>query len=199
MAAQNPVAVNAGTTSQYHIDKQPEIAAYNWAVYTNPELSSPAAPADVALTTLGVGRENEIEVLWITAGTYYLSISVTGTDGCDNTLAFPFQVLNDGSPIAINDFITTNIGQPLTVEPLVNDIFSGEVVLSIVTGASNGNLQQNPDGTLFYSPFENFAGSDSIVYAISNAYGSDTAIVYVTVNPVVVLNTNAYCNGDVAH
>ncbi len=199
MAAQNPVAVNAGTTSQYHIDKQPEIAAYNWTVYTNQELSSPAAPADVALITLGAGRENEIEVSWITAGVYYLTISVTGTDGCDNTMAFPFQVISDGSPIAVNDFVTTIIGQPLTVEPLVNDIFSGEVVLSIVTGAVYGSAQQNPDGTLFYSPFDDFAGADSIVYAISNAYGSDTAIVYVTVNPLVVLNTSAYCNGEIAY
>ena len=62
LAGQSSYTVNLGTTDIYSITSQPGINDYLWEAYTDANLTSPAAPADVTLTSLGAGRENEIEV-----------------------------------------------------------------------------------------------------------------------------------------
>jgi len=93
LVAQTTFTVTQGTTKEYHIDAQPTITTYNWQVYDDSNLSSLTGSSDVTLTSLGAGRENEIQVTWNTLGTYYLTISVLGTDGCTNKMIYPFNVI----------------------------------------------------------------------------------------------------------
>jgi hypothetical protein len=93
-------------------------------VFTNESLTSPAGPADVQLTALGTGRENEIEVLWQKEGRYYLSITTTGGNGCNNRMAWPFDVTNQENnyPVAVDDHLDTYEDvKDFIIDVLVND------------------------------------------------------------------------------
>ncbi len=51
------------------------------------------------------------------------------------------------------------------------------------SGAANGSVQINPDGTITYTPAVGSSGSDSFVYTVSDGVGgTDTATVNVTIN-----------------
>lgn len=196
LAAQNPIAVNTGTLSQYHIDKQADIVNYNWAVYTNQELSSPASTVDVSLTTLGTGRENEIRVLWNSSGLYFLTITVSGTDGCDNIMAFPFEVSSIiNTVVAVNDTASV-FGREININVLANDYTTDEseldkasvsivnIINEMAQGPFNGQVYVNVDGSISYTPEPGYAGVDSFTYMVcdnSTPQACDTAIVRLTV------------------
>jgi VCBS repeat-containing protein len=55
---------------------------------------------------------------------------------------------------------------------------------SKVSGPSQGSLMLNSNGTFTYTPNANFFGSDAFTYRVSDGFGSDTAQVNITVNPV---------------
>ena len=189
VVAQISFTVNTGTTREYHIDKQADIANYNWAVYTNVNLTIPASPANVSLTALGAGRENEIQVRWNTPGTYFLNVTTTGTDGCDNNMAFGFEVINNDEFTANPDNYRLYIGQTGIFNVIENDYSPNNNInpasLLIVNDPKNGNVISNGDGNVTYVPLPNFEGLDSFQYRICDAGTPptcDEAWVFVTVH-----------------
>ncbi|MEJ8857993.1 VCBS domain-containing protein, partial [Variovorax robiniae] len=61
----------------------------------------------------------------------------------------------------------------------------GETTVALKTGAANGTVTVNADGTYSYTPVENFHGNDSFVVTLTDADGYTLdQTVNVTVNPV---------------
>ena len=86
---------------EYKIDKNAFEVTYNWQAFTDVALVVPAASSQVQLSTLGAGRENEVQVKWTTSGDYYLMVSVSTPSGCVNRKAWHFVVdQTDDKPTA---------------------------------------------------------------------------------------------------
>ncbi len=93
-------------------------------------------------------------------------------------------------PVPANDAYTTNEDTPLIVNAvagiLANDFSPGNLPLTVVspTTTSNGVLAVNPNGSFMYVPTQNFSGTNTFTYRVSN--GSLTSINTATVTITVV-------------
>jgi hypothetical protein len=105
-------------------------------------------------------------------------------------------------PQAVNDTVTTNENTSVTGNVSTNDIPSGDGgnVWSVDTPPVNGALIFNNDGSFNYTPTENWYGTDSFTYIITDVNGDiSTATVTINVNkvdnaPVLNLITNQTTN-----
>ncbi len=87
---------------------------------------------------------------------------------------------------ANNDYDTTIVNNPVTVDILVNDslILGGHVDITLPCPPSNGEVVLNYDQTITYIPAPDFVGNDSLCYVIcetTRVMPCDTAWVYITV------------------
>ncbi|TXS88888.1 tandem-95 repeat protein, partial [Parahaliea maris] len=87
-------------------------------------------------------------------------------------------------PDAVDDTFTTEVNTPVsgTVFPNDSDPDGDAFTVTGNTDPANGTVVVNPDGTFTYTPNENFDGSDSFTYTISDGTGSDTATVNIVIN-----------------
>jgi len=93
-----------------------------------------------------------------------------------------FRSVEDTVPVAADDSVTTTLGMAVTIDVLANDSDAdGDIELTDFSQPSNGNVVLDDD-QLIYSPAEDFTGTESFTYSISDADGnSDSATVNVTV------------------
>lgn len=90
-------------------------------------------------------------------------------------------------PIAVGDVASTDEDSSVTIDVLANDSDpDGDfLAISAVGSGSFGRTEINTDRTVKYIPNENFNGSDSFLYAITDGRGGVTsARVRVTVHPL---------------
>jgi len=110
------------------------------------------------------------------------------------TVSITVSPVND-PPVANDDTATIQEDTPtVTIDVLANDtdvdnvgryLYLDMFSVTDVSQGTNGSVTINPDNTLSYSPNENFYGSDTFTYTISDDKGrTDTAKVNVTVNMV---------------
>jgi hypothetical protein len=92
-------------------------------------------------------------------------------------------------PTAVNNSYSTTEDTPLT-EPTPgvlgndSDPDNDQLSASLVSGASNGSVFLNADGSFSYTPNAGFVGTDSFVYEASDGNGgTDQATVTITVTP----------------
>ncbi|UCH63379.1 MAG: tandem-95 repeat protein, partial [Fidelibacterota bacterium] len=100
------------------------------------------------------------------------------------TVSISVGAAND-PPVAVNDEAATDEDTPVTIDVLANDTDDDGDALSVasVTQGANGSVVINVDGTVTYTPNENFSGSDSFTYtATDGELVSDPAMVTVLVN-----------------
>ncbi|GAA0477594.1 hypothetical protein GCM10009096_19360 [Parasphingorhabdus litoris] len=115
------------------------------------------------------------------------SVTVTADDGNGGTVSQTFVwEVNNPAPVATDDTATTDEDTPVTIPVLANDSDPDGDALSVTSAtASNGTVVINPDGTITYTPNQDFNGTDTITYTISDGNGgTSTATVDVTVTPV---------------
>jgi hypothetical protein len=101
------------------------------------------------------------------------------------------EPVND-NPVAADDSASTDEETAVTIAVLANDSDIEGHALSIISISNppNGNVLLNGNGTITYTPDDNFVGMDSFTYTVSDGHGgSDTAAVTITVLPVA-----AACN-----
>ena len=113
---------------------------------------------------------------------------ICDTDGlCDTaTVTITVTPVND-APVAVDDNSTTPEDTPVTTPVLDNDsdLDGDTLTVDSVTQPDNGAVVINSDGTVTYTPNEDFNGEDSYTYTISDGNGgTDTATVTITVTPV---------------
>ncbi|GHD25163.1 retention module-containing protein [Parahalioglobus pacificus] len=85
---------------------------------------------------------------------------------------------------AIDDFETTEQGEPVTIVVEANDVApNGSDVISI-TQPSNGVAVLNADDTVTYTPNPDFVGTDTLTYTISSPEGIaiDSAVVTIVID-----------------
>ena len=90
-------------------------------------------------------------------------------------------------PQAVNDTVTTNENTSVTGNVSTNDLPSGDGgnVWSVDTPPVNGALIFNNDGSFNYTPTENWYGTDSFTYTLTDVNGDiPTATVTINVNKV---------------
>jgi len=112
----------------------------------------------------------------------------------------------DDPPWARNDEATTDEDTSATIDVLGNDFDAeGPVTLTGVSSTSmaGGTVSDNGDGTVTYTPAQDFCGFDYLSYSIEDSQGAATwASVNLTVEPVndppVAENDLAYTGQDCA-
>ncbi|AVH26035.1 tandem-95 repeat protein [Vibrio diabolicus] len=92
---------------------------------------------------------------------------------------------------------------PTIIKVLGNDTFEGDdkvVSLDTNNGPANGTVSVNPDGSVTYTPNDNYHGADSFTYIVTSGGVSESTTVNVDVTPVndapVATNDNAVTDED---
>jgi len=114
---------------------------------------------------------------------YTLRDSVGATDTA--TVTVTVASIND-APDAVDDNVSTNEDNAISVTVLSNDsdVDGDTLNVTITTDPSDGSIQVN-NNIITYTPDNDFNGSDSFTYTISDGNGgTDTATVNVSVNAI---------------
>ena len=117
------------------------------------------------------------------------TVEVIATDEFGSTVASTLTwTIDNPGPIANTDSFTTDEDTTLTGTVATNDSDpDGDTVAFAVTGTgpASGDVTLNPDGTFSYTPGENFNGTDSFDYAVTDSDGATaTTTVTITVNAI---------------
>ena len=131
-------------------------------------------------------------------GTDTISYTVTDPDGntATSTVNVTVTPLND-APDAQDDAASTMPNTAITIAVLANDIdVDGNSLAVLGTPTSpHGTVVVNPDGTITFTPEDNYVGNTTISYQVSDGQGgTDTATVNITVEGFrdgIVYGTNA--------
>jgi hypothetical protein len=119
-------------------------------------------------------------------GSYSVTIIATDNDGTSVSATVVWEVQDANNlPVAVDDIITTDEEEAVTINALANDTDSdGDTLTITVATTTNGNVSINADGTLTYQGETNFNGTDVITYTITDGLNESTATVTVTILPI---------------
>ncbi|WP_420605073.1 tandem-95 repeat protein, partial [Vibrio parahaemolyticus] len=135
-----------------------------------------------------VSIENGIVTISPTAdwnGSEILTFKATDPSGESISQTVNFTV----APVAdiVADKATVVEDTPTIIKVLGNDTFEGDdkvVSLDTNNGPANGTVSVNPDGSVTYTPNDNYHGEDTFTYIVTSGGVSESAIVEVNVTPV---------------
>ncbi|MCG9766730.1 tandem-95 repeat protein, partial [Vibrio alginolyticus] len=151
-----------------------------------------------------VSIENGIATISPTAdwnGSEALTFTATDPSGESVSQTVNFTV----APVAdiVADKATVVEDTPTIIKVLENDTFEGDdkvVSLDTNNGPANGTVSVNPDGSVTYTPNDNYHGTDSFTYIVTSGGVSESTTVNVDVTPVndapVATNDNAVTDED---
>ncbi|HFD4062337.1 TPA: tandem-95 repeat protein [Vibrio parahaemolyticus] len=135
-----------------------------------------------------VSIENGIVTISPTAdwnGSEILTFKATDPSGESISQTVNFTV----APVAdiVADKATVVEDTPTIIKVLGNDTFEGDgkvVSLDTNNGPANGTVSVNPDGSVTYTPNDNYHGTDSFTYIVTSGGVSESTTVNVDVTPV---------------
>ncbi|WP_274009217.1 tandem-95 repeat protein, partial [Vibrio parahaemolyticus] len=135
-----------------------------------------------------VSIENGIATITPTAdwnGSETLTFTATDPSGESVSQTVNFTV----APVAdiVADKATVVEDTPTIIKVLGNDTFEGDdkvVSLDTNNGPANGTVSVNPDGSVTYTPNDNYHGADSFTYIVTSGGVSESTTVNVDVTPV---------------
>jgi gliding motility-associated-like protein len=135
--------------------------------------------------------------------TLCIKTCITGTDTCFETIVY--VSVTGIPPVAVNNDTTTQVGVPVVINVLGNDIKTDSDPLmlcldAIITQPTNGIIGSIDlaTGAIEYIPNSNYTGIDSFQYVICDPEGKDTAWAYIRIvreNECELLNAFSP-NGD---
>ncbi len=114
------------------------------------------------------------------------TITFTATDPSGESIS---QTVNfTVAPVAdiVADKATVVEDTPTIIKVLGNDTFEGDdqvVSLDTNNGPANGTVSVNPDGSVTYTPNDNYHGTDSFTYIVTSGGVSESTTVSVDVTP----------------
>ncbi|MBM5082689.1 tandem-95 repeat protein, partial [Vibrio parahaemolyticus] len=115
------------------------------------------------------------------------TLTFTATDPSGESIS---QTVNfTVAPVAdiVADKATVVEDTPTIIKVLGNDTFEGDdklVSLDTNNGPANGTVSVNPDGSVTYTPNDNYHGADSFTYIVTSGGVSESTTVNVDVTPV---------------
>ncbi|EGQ9770623.1 tandem-95 repeat protein, partial [Vibrio alginolyticus] len=129
-------------------------------------------------------------------GSETLTFTATDPSGESVSQTVNFTV----APVAdiVADNATVVEDTPTIIKVLGNDTFEGDdkvVSLDTNNGPANGTVSVNPDGSVTYTPNDNYHGADSFTYIVTSGGVSESTTVNVDVTPV---NDAPVANDDAA-
>ncbi|MFW9733992.1 tandem-95 repeat protein, partial [Vibrio parahaemolyticus] len=135
-----------------------------------------------------VSIENGIATISPTAdwnGSETLTFTATDPSGESISQTVNFTV----APVAdiVADTATVVEDTPTIIKVLGNDTFEGDgkvVSLDANNGPANGSVSVNPDGSVTYTPNDNYVGKDTFTYVVTSGGVSESTTVEVNVTPV---------------
>ncbi|EOD5129225.1 tandem-95 repeat protein [Vibrio parahaemolyticus] len=135
-----------------------------------------------------VSIENGIVTISPTAdwnGSETLTFTATDPSGESISQTVNFTV----APVAdiVADKATVVEDTPTIIKVLGNDTFEGDgkvVSLDTNNGPANGTVSVNPDGSVTYTPNDNYVGKDTFTYVVTSGGVSESTTVTVNVTPV---------------
>ncbi|WP_431237991.1 cadherin-like domain-containing protein [Mycolicibacterium aichiense] len=166
------------------------------SVSTGMLLGNDSDPDGDTLTIAGIGQpQHGSAVLDGTTVTYTPDADFNGVDSLTYTvgdghggtatgmLSVTVTPVND-APTAVADSASTEPNTPVTVDVLGNDVDVDGDSLSVTAAGTpaHGTVVANEDGSLTYTPDENYSGTDSFDYTISDGTTDGTATVTVNVH-----------------
>ncbi|EPX6934490.1 tandem-95 repeat protein [Vibrio parahaemolyticus] len=118
-------------------------------------------------------------------GSETLTFTATDPSGESVSQTVNFTV----APVAdiVADKATVVEDTPTIIKVLGNDTFEGDdqvVSLDTNNGPANGTVSVNPDGSVTYTPNDNYHGTDSFTYIVTSGGVSESTTVSVDVTPV---------------
>ncbi|HHF0487842.1 TPA: tandem-95 repeat protein, partial [Vibrio antiquarius] len=134
-------------------------------------------------------------------GSEILTFTATDPSGESVSQTVNFTV----APVAdiVADKATVVEDTATIIKVLDNDTFEGDdkvVSLDTNNGPANGTVSVNPDGSVTYTPNDNYHGTDSFTYIVTSGGVSESTTVNVDVTPVndapVATNDNAVTDED---
>ncbi|ELB2029798.1 tandem-95 repeat protein, partial [Vibrio parahaemolyticus] len=138
-------------------------------------------------SNVNVSIENGIATISPTAdwnGSETLTFTATDPSGESISERVDFTV----APVAdiVADKATVVEDTPTIIKVLGNDTFEGDGVVSLDAnnGPANGPVSVNPDGSVTYTPNDNYHGTDSFTYIVTSGGVSESTTVRVDVTPV---------------
>ncbi|MBT0073492.1 tandem-95 repeat protein [Vibrio alginolyticus] len=187
-----------------------QVLAEDFTIYTI-DLNDAFKDSDSALNfsvsgngNVLVSIENGIATISPTAdwnGSEALTFTATDPSGESVSQTVNFTV----APVAdiVADNATVVEDTPTIIKVLGNDTFEGDdKVVSLDTnhGPANGTVSVNPDGSVTYTPNDNYHGADSFTYIVTSGGVSESTTVNIDVTPVndapVATNDNAVTDED---
>ncbi|HGF3678424.1 tandem-95 repeat protein [Vibrio parahaemolyticus] len=171
-----------------------QVLAEDFASYTI-DLNDAFKDSDSALnfsvfgnSNVLVSIENGIATISPTAdwnGSETLTFTATDPSGESISQTVNFTV----APVAdiVADKATVVEDTPTIIKVLGNDTFEGDgkvVSLDTNNGPANGTVSVNPDGSVTYTPNDNYHGADSFTYIVTSGGVSESTTVSVDVTPV---------------
>ncbi|EPE6903750.1 tandem-95 repeat protein, partial [Vibrio alginolyticus] len=187
-----------------------QVLAEDFTIYTI-DLNDAFKDSDSALnfsvsgnSNVLVSIENGIATISPTAdwnGSEALTFTATDPSGESVSQTVNFTV----APVAdiVADKATVVEDTPTIINVLGNDTFEGsDKVVSLDTnhGPANGTVSVNPDGSVTYTPNDNYHGADSFTYIVTSGGVSESTTVNIDVTPVndapVATNDNAVTDED---
>lgn len=132
-------------------------------------------------------------------GTTAFTYTIQNADGSD-TATVTLTITAEATPIirppvATNDTASVQAGQSVSINFLANDVdeltgaISSNVFDSIVLQPTQGTARfDNTTGQIVYTANPTASGIDTIEYRITNADGSDTGIITITIAPNTPVN-----------
>ncbi|HCG8860284.1 TPA: tandem-95 repeat protein, partial [Vibrio parahaemolyticus] len=171
-----------------------QVLAEDFATYTI-DLNDAFKDSDSALnfsvsgnSNVLVSIENGIATISPTAdwnGSETLTFTATDPSGESISQTVNFTV----APVAdiVADKATVVEDTPTIIKVLGNDTFEGDgkvVSLDINNGPANGTVSVNPDGSVTYTPNDNYVGKDTFTYVVTSGGVSESTTVNVDVTPV---------------
>lgn len=173
---------------------------------TSSDLLSPPALTAEGFGLLDSAGDLVVSGLLVPPPTLTVSSSAGGSDTELVTVIPAPGPAGNIPPTALDDTAVTTQDQPVTFSVVANDVDPDGTLdlgsITIVTQAANGTamtFQEEPDGTVTYTPNAGFTGSDSFTYTVDDDQGatSNVATVQVTVNaPDTLTVTRAEFRAD---
>ena len=125
-------------------------------------------------------------------GSDEISYTISDPDGNTDSALVDVTVnpVND-DPVANDDTVGTEQNDPITFDPTDNDtdVDGDDLVVSEIGDPENGTVTINEDGTVTYTPNEDFFGEDTISYTVDDGNGGEDDGV-ITVNVTVPTDPN---------